>query len=379
MVKIRYANNRDKLHSALKELNKTQVLHKNLHEIRNEILGDFTGEFEMIGKLSVGDQIGTTHIRFRNITEYEEFIISIDDGYDAEDSIFNGYIYKINTPLFNLVNRSQYRNGCDFKHKIIDYQGNSCFIPRKGYSFIKCINILTGGDYKQQYLDFIRNEKRISKIMVSARIQPCLRKLGVNLGYYNGKEICPTTITNRNISLFLSNNHFCLIWKPEGVSFNQAIKELKDNFKIVDNYITEEKVNSHFKYDFIPQKTESHLTNFFLYDLETHTTDRLRPYRISFYRSSKLAGRCNRVLTPYEIDKCKKDTLVFVGDDCITKALDFCLKLKGEERRASPNNKSVEYSFQLHAHNGSGFDTWIILNNFPCDKHIVVIIKKIKV
>ena len=24
----------------------------------------------------------------------------------------------------------------------------------------------------------------------------------------------------------------------------------------------------------------------------------------------------------------------------------------------------------MHAHNGSGFDTWIILNNLPCDKHI---------
>ena len=30
---------------------------------------------------------------------------------------------------------------------------------------------------------------------------------------------------------------------------------------------------------------------------------------------------------------------------------------------------------QLHAHNGSGFDSWIILNNLPCDKHIVDINK----
>ena len=29
----------------------------------------------------------------------------------------------------------------------------------------------------------------------------------------------------------------------------------------------------------------------------------------------------------------------------------------------------------MHAHNGSGFDTWIVLNNLPCDKHIVDIIK----
>ena len=29
----------------------------------------------------------------------------------------------------------------------------------------------------------------------------------------------------------------------------------------------------------------------------------------------------------------------------------------------------------MHAHNGSGFDTWVILNNLRCDKHIVDIIK----
>ena len=29
----------------------------------------------------------------------------------------------------------------------------------------------------------------------------------------------------------------------------------------------------------------------------------------------------------------------------------------------------------MHAHNGSGFDTWIILNNLGCDKRIVDVIK----
>ena len=89
------------------------------------------------------------------------------------------------------------------------------------------------------------------------------------------------------------------------VSFNQAIKELKDNFKIVDNYITQENVDSHFKYEPIPKKIESHLTIFVVYDLETHNTDRARPYCLSFYRLSKLAGRYNRDLTPYVTDKKK--------------------------------------------------------------------------
>ena len=60
------------------------------------------------------------------------YINAIDEGYDAEDSIFNGYICKLNTPQFNLVHRSQYGSACDFKHDIIEYRGNNCYIQTKG-------------------------------------------------------------------------------------------------------------------------------------------------------------------------------------------------------------------------------------------------------
>ena len=57
----------------------------------------------------------------------------------------------------------------------------------------------------------------------------------------------------------------------------------------------------------------------------------------------------------------------------INNVLDFCLKLKGEERKVK--NRFVEHNLKLHAHNGSGFDFWIVLNNLSCDKHIVVVIE----
>ena len=373
LVRIKYADNPNKLQSALKELNKIQVIDKNLHEIKYEILKDYDGTFEMVGTLLVGDHTKQTHIRFRKMTDFESYINKIDNGYDADDTIFIGYIYKVDTPQFKKVNRSQYGNGCSFDKIIEEYIGNNCFIPTKGYCFIKCINFLTGQDYKEQYLDFIRSEQRRSNIMTMARIQPCLRKLGIDLGYYNGERVFPRTVTNRDSALYLYNNHFCLIWKSQGVSFNQAIQELKNNFKIVDNYITDENVNSHFKYEFIPKKIESHLTNFIVYDLETHNTDRARPYNMTFYRLSKIAGRYGRDPTKEELQNSINDTLAFSGDDCINNALDYLLKLKGEERKVK--NKIVDYNLQMHAHNGSGFDSWIILNNLPCDKHIVVIIK----
>ena len=73
------------------------------------------------------------------------------------------------------------------------------------------------------------------------------------------------------------------------------------------------------------------------------------------------------------MEKCEKNTIIFDGDECVTNALDFCLKLKSEERKSK--NKIVEDNLQLHAHSGSGFDTWVILIKLACDKHIVVIVK----
>ena len=65
--------------------------------------------------------------------------------------------------------------------------------------------------------------------------------------------------------------------------------------------------------------------------------------------------------------ECKKGTIAFDGDNCVEKALDFCLNLKGEGYK-DKKGKTLEYNFQLQAHNGSGFDTWIVLNTLPCDK-----------
>ena len=83
--------------------------------------------------------------------------------------------------------------------------------------------------------------------MTSARIQPFCRKHNINIGCYVGFRVCPRKITQRNIALKIHNNHFCLIWKSDGVSFDKAIKELKDNFKVVDNVISDKHVKCYIK------------------------------------------------------------------------------------------------------------------------------------
>ena len=76
------------------------------------------------------------------------------------------------------------------------------------------------------------------------------------------------------------------------------------------------------------------MTSFITYDLETHNTDRARLYVFRFHRLIELAGRYNRDLTPYELEKCKKDPMVFDGDNCVSKALDFCSKLRGRKKKS---------------------------------------------
>ena len=82
-------------------------------------------------------------------------------------------------------------------------------------------------------------------------------------------------------------------------------------------------------------------------------------------------------MTPYELEKCRKETLVFVGDDCITKALDYLLIFKGDERKVK--NKNVLHNLQLNVQNGSGFDTWIIINNFFLINTLLILLKMEKV
>ena len=75
-VNIKHANDPNKLQSEIKELNDN----KNLDEIKQEILQDYEGEFQLLGNLKFGDHIRQTHIRFRNISGYEAYINTIDQS-----------------------------------------------------------------------------------------------------------------------------------------------------------------------------------------------------------------------------------------------------------------------------------------------------------
>ena len=189
--------------------NRKYVNGLNLHEIKNEILEDYTGDFELIGSMLVGEVEQKTNIRFKNVDDFESYINAIDNsGYDSEDVIFTGWLYKLNTPEFEKVNRSHYGRGTDFKQDIVEYIGNNCYIPTSGNCFIKCINYFTKKDYTEEFLTFIRTEQRRSNVMTSARVQPFCRKHNINIGCYDGFRVCTRNITQRNTALKIHKNHF---------------------------------------------------------------------------------------------------------------------------------------------------------------------------
>ena len=88
----------------------------------------------------------------------------------------------------------------------------------------------------------------------------------------------PGNVTGKNISLFISYNHLCLSLKSNGITFNQAIEEVKLNIGVVDNVISDNHGKSSVKFEFEPINVESPLTDLVVYGLETHKKQKVVPY-----------------------------------------------------------------------------------------------------
>ena len=132
--------------------NKIYVNGLNLHEIKSEILQDYTGTFELTGSMLIGEIEQKTNTRFKNVEDFETYINAIDNGgYDSEVVIFRGWLYKVNTPEFKKVKRSQYASSTDFKQDIVQYIGKNCYIPTSGNCFIKCNFFFTEKDYTDNF------------------------------------------------------------------------------------------------------------------------------------------------------------------------------------------------------------------------------------
>ena len=304
-------------------------------------------------------------MRLRSVKDFESYIEKIDEHYDGDDVIFTGQSIEFDMPEFKPVKRSNYGEGSNYLTDIEEYRGVKCFIPTGNNCFLKCINYLTGKDYKKEYFEFIANEDRRRNVMTTARIQPFVTKYEIDIGIFNGKQILPKTVKERRKCLYLYKNHFCVIW---GNSLSKAVKEVEANFKFVNTEVTQLNSQNFKEYKFDPKKIDSQVTNVCVYDIETFNRDRAVPYAIGYFLVSKMASsKYNKDLTEKEIDSLLNNVRIFDGEDCITKMFEKLRDLKGEPKKIEKNGKkiTIEYEMKMIAHNGSGFDSWIILDNLP--------------
>ena len=208
--------------------------------------------------------------------------------------------------------------------------------------------------------------------MTSAGCQPFCRKYNINIGCFHGTRVNTRNTAQRNTTVKINENHFCLIWKSDGISFDKAIKELKYNFKVVDNVVSDKHGKSYIKYEYNPKKVISPLTNIVVYDLETFNKIRAVPYSSYIYKLSKISGIYHRDISKQEHQKCLNDCVAFKETDCINEMLDHVLSFKGEAKKI--NNKIVENNIYLIAHNGSRFDSYVVLSNLPQWRGVVNLI-----
>ena len=92
----------------------------NLHEIKNEILQDFIGGFVLNGMMIIGPIEHKTNISFKIMDDFESYIDAIDIDYQSEDVTFTGCNYILNTPQFNVAERSAYGKGTNYMQEIVE-------------------------------------------------------------------------------------------------------------------------------------------------------------------------------------------------------------------------------------------------------------------
>ena len=65
------------------------MLSLNLHEIKIEILLEYTGDFVLIGPMLIGEIKQKTNNRYKNVDDFDTCINAIDNGgYGSEDFFY---------------------------------------------------------------------------------------------------------------------------------------------------------------------------------------------------------------------------------------------------------------------------------------------------
>ena len=61
-------------------------------------------------------------------------------------------------------------------------------------------------------------------------------KIDIGIYYLKAKRMLPQTVKQKNICVYIHENHYCVIWKENRKdSLLNGVKEIERNFKYVEN------------------------------------------------------------------------------------------------------------------------------------------------
>ena len=111
-----------------------------------------------------------------------------------------------------------------------------------------------------------------------------------------------------------------------------------------------------------------------VFDLETLNTIKAIFYANCSYGLSKISGKfltSIMILLAENLINVKK--IVFFFERTVSKILDYVLQFRVQAKKV--NNKNVKNNLYLLAHNGFGFDSFIVINIIPHWRTVVSLIK----
>ena len=88
--------------------------------------------------------------------------------------LFTGYMSKY-TMVFNEVKRSSNGKESDAYNKILDYEGELCYIPTGIGCFKKCLEHIEKTDFSSEYKEFLSDSNRCKNIMTFAKVAKVVR------------------------------------------------------------------------------------------------------------------------------------------------------------------------------------------------------------
>ena len=209
--------------------------------------------------------------------------------------------------------------------------------------------------------------------MTRCRIPEFCERYKIDIGIYdlNSKRILPRSVKQRDKSVYIHKNHYCVIWKNNRKdSLLNGVEEIENNFRYVKNKINENNLKQRILYRFPKHEPIDQLENVIVFDLETHNDQEFaEAYAAGLYDVNRLRDKWDRDLIPHELMIERENVTVFDASNrnCVMNMLKYISEnCNGDERTYIDKDGDEiisSYRLLLVAYKSSGFDSWVVLNS----------------